>query len=210
MVQTDNVRDFYINNHEELKKFFIYKTGIRDPELIKDHMQDFYHKLESSKSLETYDKKLGSFNTYVLNYLCWMLPIAAKKNMHVKYEILSHIKLDKDNCRFKNIFSYVSASEDNSYLSIDGNCSSVSLNLNDEANVEFKDYMDKFKDYIKKTENKLTSSRMLEVIDLKIMGYKASHIARILRFTDMTISLLNKRLKEKYAVWEEKVQKEVA
>lgn len=100
MVIVKNVGDFQRKNEDELKAFMIHKTGIYDPEMINDTLQEFYARLIQSKALESFDDKRAptakenqlNYEKWVCNNFCWLLPMLRKKN----HRGMLKIKLSKE------------------------------------------------------------------------------------------------------------------
>jgi len=89
MVVTKDVAGFVRHNEKDLRHFMSYKTGIYDKDLIDEAIQEFYIRLIKTRALETYDCEEGSFDTYVMNLFCWLLPLLKKKNFRFNHKVVS-------------------------------------------------------------------------------------------------------------------------
>jgi len=74
-----------------------YKTGISDKDVVDDTLQEFYHRLITTKALETYDEQRGAFETYIMNLFCWMLTTLARHNFRYNHEVTSTVVITNQN-----------------------------------------------------------------------------------------------------------------
>lgn len=120
MVVVRTVEEFQRYNEKELRSFVTYKTGIVDKDIIDDTIQEFYLKLISSRSLEKFNGNEGaSFNTWVCNLLCWLLPVLKSKNFNIKYRPIGSMEdLNNDPSIKEDLWNYVHDSVYNSSMSL--------------------------------------------------------------------------------------------
>lgn len=199
MIVVRNVRDFVKLNDKEVRKFFQYKTGIMDPDLIQDHLQEFYKKLHVSKALETYDENRGNFDTYIMNQLCWLLPYLARKNSRFQHPSISCVSVTKKGFDTdEDVYNFVS--HEFGMYKIDRQFSSQRQGYEDSIMEE--DFVDGFRKFIRKTESKRMASHMLCFIDQRTLGCRSCEIADTLRVSDNMVAIIKRKVRRKYELWQ--------
>lgn len=199
MIAVRNVRDFVRINGEEVKRFYQYKTGIRDSDIVQDNLQEFYKKLMTSRALETFDESKGSFDTYIFNQLCWLLPYLAKKNSRLRHPAISYVSVVKKGMETEeDVYDFVA--HEYSMFKIDYQFSSHFHDY--EEAVATKDYIRRFQNFIKDTETPNEASQMITFINQKKVGCRSCEIARLLNITDSRVNQIKRKLKSKYELWQ--------
>lgn len=196
-----DVESFVEKNGKQLLKFFKYKTGIFDEDLIHEHIQDFYLKLIQTKALEAYDEKAGEFETYVLTLLCWMLPYMAKKNVAIHHSFLTSMRIQgKNGFEVEEIWDHVSNFEGlNTYKICSSPCTPSSFT--EDQNDLFDIYVEEFKEYIDRTESASLSHQMHIFIDLRQEGFKSTDIAKYLNVSDNMVKFIKQKLQKRFELW---------
>lgn len=195
-----DVKEFVDKNESQLQKFFIYKTGIKDKELIREHLQDFYVKMIQTRALESYSVDKGSFDTYISTLLCWLLPARAKKNVSVQYKFVSSVK-KKDQCfrEEDEVWDHIGNFE--GPFKVDFSPCTPRI-LDDPDEKLFIQYLDDFKEYIKRTESAKSSDSMLIFLQRKQEGCNSSEIAIALGVSDNMVKIYKQRLRRKFEIWQ--------
>lgn len=194
-----DVKSFVEKNGEQLQKFFIYKTGIFDRELVHEHLQEFYVKMIQTKALETYSEKEGSFEAYIYTLLCWMLPYKAKKNVAVQYEFITRVRRE-DQTAFDadDIWDHLGTFE-GPYKVDFSPCTPRILEERDEE--LFNQYIEEFKEYISETESERVSYQMFTYLEGKQNGCNSSDIAKILGVSDNMVKFIKQKVQRKFELW---------
>jgi len=199
MEVVQDVKSFVKRNGGQLQKFFIYKTGIIDRELIHEHIQEFYLKLIKTKALEQYREEKGSFDSYILNLFCWLMPQMAKKNHSVHHSFISCVQDKRRGAsEAEDIWDHLSNSE--GPYKIDFSPCTPRI-LDDGEEDLFLRYLEDFKAYISKTENDLNVHQMLTLLDKKQAGCKSTDIALILGVSDNMVKIIKQKLHRKFEIW---------
>jgi DNA-directed RNA polymerase specialized sigma24 family protein len=194
-----DVETFVEKNGEQLQRFFIYKTGITDRELIHEHLQEFYVKMIQTHALETYDEEKGSFDTYISTLLCWLLSYKKRKNLSIKYKFISSVSTDSQSVSEESdIWDHVSISEGNFKVDFSP-CTPRIFDNTDEY--MFNHYLNEFKGYIHKTELPRNRDRMLTFLECKENGCNSSEIAVVLGVSDNMVKIIKQKLREKLERW---------
>lgn len=194
-----DVKSFVTKNGEQLQRFFIYKTGITDRELIHEHLQEFYVKMIQTHALETYDEEKGSFDTYISTLLCWLMSYKKKKNLNIKYSFISSVCVDSQSlCDESDIWDHVGTFEGNFKVDFSP-CTPRTFDNSDEE--IFNHYLKEFKEYIHITESPKNIDRMLTFLECKENGCNSSEIAVVLGVSDNMVKIIKHRLKEKFGRW---------
>jgi|WetSurMetagenome_2_1015567.scaffolds.fasta_scaffold545873_2 hypothetical protein len=194
-----DVKSFVERNGEQLQRFFIYKTGITDRELIHEHLQEFYVKMIQTRALESFDEKEGSFDTYISTLLCWMLPYRAKKNVSVQYKFVSRVFRDgRPECDAEDVWDHTGTFE-GPYKVDFSPCTPRSFDENDEE--LFSQYLKDFKKYIQKTESEKVTHQMFTFLSGKQMGLRSSDIAILLGVSDNMVKIIKQRIQVKFERW---------
>lgn len=191
-----DVKTFVRKNGEQMKKLFIYKTGITDRELIHEHLQDFYVKMIQTGALESYREDQGSFENYIFTLLCWLLPYKAKKNVSVKYQFLSQIRTES--LSLEDIWDHAGNFE-GPYKFDFSPCTPRIVEENEE--ILFQQYFRDFKKYIQKTEEYRSCDQMITFLDLKESGCKSSDIAVFLGVSDNMVKFIKQKVQRKFLKW---------
>lgn len=194
-----DVKSFVEKNGDQLLKFFVYKTGIIDRELVHEHLQEFYVKMIQTNALERYQEEKGSFDTYISTLLCWLMPQMARKNINVQHEFVSQVKFShKGNIDVCDIWEHTS--KNNGPYRIDFSPCTPRVIDDDEEN-DFSLYLDNFKEYIVRTESKKCSFQMLTFLDKKAEGCNSSDIAIVLGVSDNLVKFIKQKLQGKFEIW---------
>lgn len=194
-----DVESFVAKNGDQLQRFFIYKTGITDRELIHEHLQEFYIKMIQTHALETYDEEKGSFDTYISTLLCWLLSYKKKKNFSKKYKFISSVCIDNQSMSEESdIWDHVSISEGN--FKVDFSPCTPRI-FDDTDEYMFNHYLKELKEYIHSTESQKNRDRMLTFLECKENGCKSSEIAVVLGVSDNMVKIIKQKIKEKFERW---------
>jgi len=194
-----DVKSFVKKNGEQLQKFFIYKTGIIDRELIHEHLQEFYIKMIQTRALETYSEEEGSFDTYISTLLCWMLPYKAKKNMSMQHDFITRVRQgDQTIYDADDVWDHLGTFE-GPYKVDFSPCTPRIIEERDEE--LFNQYLEEFKEYISRTENQRTSYQMLVFLDGKQNGCNSSDVAKILGVSDNMVKFVKQKIQRKFELW---------
>jgi DNA-directed RNA polymerase specialized sigma24 family protein len=199
MEMVRDVETFVNKNNSQLKSFFKYKTRILDKDIIEEHIQEFYYKLIHTNALENFDEKKGSFDTYIATLLCWLLPYKAKKNVSVKYEFISYVKVEKAmKTNVEDIWDHI----DKEYGPYKIDCSFYNPSMLDESEETLISLdIQEFKEYIKKTEKGRLAEQMLTFIEKRYEGLLSADIALILGISDNMVKIIKKKVRRKFETW---------
>jgi hypothetical protein len=199
MVEVRNVKEFAVKNEEQLIRFFKYKTGIFDKDMVDEHIQEFYVKLIQTKALEGYDKKKGNFDTYIATLLCWVLPAMAKKNVSIQHEFVSVAKQIRHGVsEFEDIWEHTTdftgpyKFDRTGFIPDTGECSPDEL---------FEQCLKEFKEYLKRTESENSFKQMMIYLEYKQEGFKSAYIAKVLGVSDNLVKLIKQRLQKRFILW---------
>jgi len=225
MVVVKTVKEFFLKNDQQLKKFMQYKTGIYDTNLINETVQEFYIKLIQSNALESYDPEKNSFDTYILNLFCWMLPYLSKKNFRYKHAAIPRKSLKyydvEDATEERHFFDYrlmsyvqrvddkVWGVEDDIFNYVhDRNpdyvpSTAYDSSLFEDTNPEALKYVEDFKRYIRNTETSKNADRMILFIEQKFQGCRSFQIAEMLGVSCNMVKFIKQNLQKKYTRWQQ-------
>lgn len=198
MVQVRDVREFARKNEKHLKRFVSYKTGIIEKSLVDEIIQEFYLNLLRSDALETYDEKLGSFETYIMNRLCWIFPQIKKKNVRIQHSLVSHVQHRSSRI---DVWEYVGKDKKNYNIDPNFFCS---YNITCQDEEECRQCLEEFIEYIKKTEEPTKAERMISVIRHRAAGCKSVDIAGMLKVSPTMVKLIKRDAERKYKEWYDK------
>lgn len=199
MVKVRDIKKFAALNEDHLVRFFHYKTGISDPQITKDYIQEFYLKLSKTGALENYDEKLGPFNTYVMTFFCWILYHFKNKNFRKKYKIISDVKIrNKNSEKLCDIWEFVNNSIGPYRIDVSY---SLHSSFEEEIDISLQNYLKEFKEYIKRTESKHKAHQMIVFLDNKKDGCMSRDIARMLGVSDNMVKIIKKDVRTKFDSW---------
>jgi hypothetical protein len=194
-----DVKSFVKKNGKQLQNFFIYKTGIRDRELIQEHLQDFYLRMIQTKALELYKEDKGSFDTYISTLLCWLLPVKAKKNVSVQYDFITKVRIGMQTIfDADDVWEHIGAF--NGPYKIDFSPCTPRV-FDEEEESTFNQYLNEFKDYVKNTESRNSANQMITFLDCKKIGCNSSDVAAILGVSDNMVKFIKQKLQRKFDRW---------
>lgn len=216
MVAVRTVKEFAEQNEQELKSFMIYKTGIRDEEIIRDTVQDFYVKLIESRALDKFDPAqvtYGSlekcFSTYICNLFCWLLPMLAKKNFRARFNVISAVHFRNSPASYFNyatdVWDYTMTDNNtNPYVSfcVDPHYGASHTSVDEEyvAHATFED----FREHVVETEKPKKADRILELIDRRAEGCTSRDVASILGLSGNMVKMIKNHAREKFYHWADK------
>lgn len=194
-----DVQSFVEKNGTQLQRFFIYKTGITDRELIHEHLQEFYVKMIQTRALESFDENQGSFDTYISTLLCWMLPYLAKKNVSAQHDFITRVfKKGQPETDAEDVWDHMGTFEGPYKIDF----SPCTPRIFDDGDEElFSQYMEDFKKYIKRTESKKVTHQMFTYLSGKQNGCCSSDIAILLGISDNMVKIIKQRLQVKFERW---------
>lgn len=199
MEMVKDVKTFVDKNNSQLESFFKYKTKILDKDLIEEHIQEFYYKLLHTNALEHFDEEKGSFDTYIATLLCWLLPYKAKKNISVKYEFISYVKVEKAmKVKTEDIWDHIDK-EGGPYKIEYSSYNPSMLDEYEETSISLD--IEEFKEYIKKTEKGKSAKQMLTFIEKRDEGLLSVDIAIILGISDNMVKIIKKKVQRKFETW---------
>lgn len=199
------VRDFALKNSDDLERFMIFKTGIRDPDVIKDTIQEFYVKLIETRALDTYDPARGTFKTYIMNLFCWLFPILANRNVRMKYTFLSSMKDHSQNGHwngcYTDIFDGVATGGNGPYVEhvVDGCYAVSSIHENEEVEADIS--MREFIDYLHRTQSRKAAARLVPYIEHRTEGCNGADVAKILGVSNNMVKIIKENAKRSYEQW---------
>jgi hypothetical protein len=229
------VEEFVEKNDKELRKFYVHKTGIYDRDMVHDAIGEFYLNLMESDALFSFgkteddavygkrdekggytivrgipeDKCLASFNTYITNRLCWLLPVLARKNFRhkrahlpkgcqkecyqnstpneedsasrasVDYTLMSTVTVCDNKLWAEEKDVFELVGKRHAVLKISNACDSSLLDEGEDPTVT--GYIDDFKAYIRRTERPAMAEKMIVYLDNKLEGCKGVMIAGMLK-----------------------------
>jgi hypothetical protein len=84
MYETTSYEVFYRKNLDDLKKMFIWKTKVKDPDLVEELISKFILHMIENKILEKFNKKLSRYSTYVTTCLLRFAQKEANKGKSLK------------------------------------------------------------------------------------------------------------------------------
>lgn len=202
MVKVRDIKEFAVLNEDHLIRFFQYKTGVSDPQIIKDYIQEFYLKLFRTGALENYDEERGPFNTYVMTFFCWILSYFKNKNFRNKYNAISMVKIRHRNTeKYYDIWSLANSTIGPYRIDMSHPLHS---SFEEEAENSLQNYIHDFKDYIKRTESKHRAHQMIVFLEGKQDGCKATDIARMLGVSDNMVKIIKQKVRTKFDLWKKR------
>ena len=194
-----DVKSFVKKNGDQLKKLFIYKTGITDRELVQEHLQDFYVKMIQTDALKSYKEEEGSFENYICTLLYWLLPYKAKKNVSVQYKFISQITEDKmDQIPSRDIWDHAGNFEGPFKFDFSPCTPRIA---DDSERYLLNQYLREFRGYIFKTEPEKNRNQMLTFLNCKLYGCRSTEIALILGISDNMVKFIKQKVQRKFARW---------
>lgn len=191
-----DIKTFVRKNGEQMKKLFIYKTGIKDQELVKEHLQDFYVKMIQTGALESYKEDRGTFENYIFTLMCWLLPQKAKKNIAIKYTFVSQVSTDS-NTR-EDIWDH--AGDFSGPFRFDF-CPCTPRIVEEQEERTYCQYLKEFKEYIVSTETVHSSDQMITFLTMKEEGCRSSDIAIHMGVSDNMVKFIKQKVQRKFERW---------
>ena len=191
-----DIKTFVRKNGEQMKKLFIYKTGIKDQELVKEHLQDFYVKMIPPGALESYKEDRGTFENYIFTLMCWLLPQKAKKNVSIKYTFVSQVYSEPNTC--DDIWDH--AGDFNGPFRFDF-CPCTPRIVEEQEERTFCQYLKEFKDYIISTESVHCRNQMITFLTMKEEGCRSSDIAIHMGVSDNMVKFIKQKVQRKFERW---------
>jgi len=212
MIRVSNVDDFAKMNESDLKRFMAHKTGIHDSDIIRDTIQEFYVKLIETKALDTYDPKLGTFKTYIMNLFCWLLPVLANRNHRTRYTLVSWVKETGRN-QGSNDKGVVDVYERTASLGmspyIDNvvdpryHASHVSIDEDMHADIDLREFMR----YVERTHTEKNAERIRIYLANRTSGCNGADVAKILGVSNNMVKMIKEQVRESYEEWRGKIMK---
>lgn len=194
-----DVKSFVKKNGDQLKKLFIYKTGITDRELVHEHLQDFYVKMIQTDALKFYREEKGPFENYICTLLYWLLPYKAKKNVSVQYKFISQVTEDRmTQIPNRDIWDHAGTFE--GPFKFDFSPCTPRITDDSERHL-INQYLSEFRDYIYKTEPEKSRNQMLTFLNCKLNGCRSTEIALILGVSDNMVKFIKQKVQRKFARW---------
>jgi len=84
MIETKSYDTFYRKNLDDLRKMFIWKTRVRDPDLVDELISKFVLHMIENEILEKFNEKIAKYNTYITTCLLRFAQKEANKEKSVK------------------------------------------------------------------------------------------------------------------------------
>jgi DNA-directed RNA polymerase specialized sigma24 family protein len=204
MVVVKTARDFFVKNHKELKAFAVYKTGISDADVINDLVQDFYVRMITSKTLDTFDPNQEDhesvkclFESYICYLFCWQLPYRKKKNYRVHLRAYSVCKKDsKIGKQEYDIYDHVGSDAD---IKVDPVYDAAIVTDEKEKHLDW--YIERFKEYILKTESPKEAHRLVTLLESRYEGCNSRDVAVMLGVSDNMAKIHKQKLHKKFKEW---------
>lgn len=204
MVVVKTERDFFVKNDKELKRFAKSKTGILDKELINDLVQDFYVRLIQSETLKTFNPshlEYGTvkdlFEAYICNFFCWQLSYLKKKNYRVQLKAYSICKKESRIGREEyDIYDHVGPEAD---IKVDPVYDASIVTGEKEKHLDW--YVQRFKEYILKTEPPEEAYRLVTLLESRYEGCNSRDVAVMLGVSDNMAKIHKKKLYKKFKEW---------
>lgn len=206
MVVVKTIEEFYQENDQQLRDFMVYKTGIKDQDIINEAIQEFYIRLINSKVLEEFNEdnvKYGSvekvFETWICNMLCWVLPVMKKKNFRKDGKMVSRVKVNLGDSETEmDILDLIDIQDSNFRISEDFEESRLIPNQTlTKENLIFDDLIK----FIKRTEPDKKAQQMISYIEYRREGLLGTDISVILKVSNSTINTLKNNIAKKVAEW---------
>lgn len=212
MVRVKSVDEFARHNEGDLRRYMSYKTGIRDSDIIRDTIQEFYVKLIETRALDTYDPARGTFKTYIMTLFSWLFPVLANRNPRAKYTFVSWVRENgrgksADDESVVDVFERTASLGDSAYIDnvFDPRyaASHVCLNEDLHADIELGDFMR----FVRRTQTEKSSQRIRSYLLLRRSGCNGADVARILGVSNNMVKMIKERVKESYEEWRGNVMK---
>lgn len=205
MVIVRTVEEFHKYNEKELRMFMIYKTGIRDKDLIDDTIQEFYLRLLKSKALEKFDPHVCEnkdlkilFQTWVCSYFCWLLPLMKKKNFRKRFEIISNVVVERKGKEEEvSVFDFL-GNEEREYA-ISNSYYYDNIKLNEEFDIKIN--LESFFKYVRKTEKPKKADQIISYINYRIVGLKGIDISILMGVSNPMVNTIKGRAVQKLSKW---------
>lgn len=212
MVIVKTVEEFHLQNEHELRNFMMFKTGIRDKDMIDDTIQEFYVRLIKSKVLEKFDESeatYGStqtlFETWICNMFCWLLPVMKKRNFRDRFDVISSVLVERGGVKdFVDIWE--SLGKSSSYttdFSVDTEYHTDQVGLT--GITEYEHDVASLIRYIESTEEQQKAQQLVSYIQYKIEGLNGVDIAGLLKVSNAMVSTIKNNLYVKMREWKENV-----
>lgn len=212
MVRVTNVDEFARKNEGDLRRYMTYKTGIRDSNIIRDTVQEFYVKLIETRALDTYDPKLGTFKTYIMTLFSWLFPVLANRNPRARYTLVSWVQQNgrgkgNDDDAIVDVYERTASLGESPYIDnvVDPRYAASHVCLNDDihANIELGDFMR----FVQRTRTRKAASRIHSYLVHRTSGCNGADVARILGVSNNMVKMIKEQVKESYEEWRGKVMK---
>lgn len=210
MVIVKTVEEFHRQNEQELRDFMMYKTGIRDKDMIDDTIQEFYVRLIKSRVLEKFDESeatYGStqtlFETWICNMFCWLLPIMKKRNFRDRFKVISRVLTERGKSKvFVDVWESVGSS---SFYSTDFNIAAGYYNdqIGLTGLTEFEHDVESLIRYVRATEKPEKADQMVSFIRYKLEGLNGVDIACLLQISNAMVNTIKNNLYLKMREWKE-------
>lgn len=208
MVIVKTVEEFHRQNENELRDFMMFKTGIRDKDMIDDTIQEFYVRLIKSKALEEFDENIARpgteqtlFETWICNMFCWLLPVMKKRNFRDRFEVVSTVSIERNGCEADiDVWDVVS---DSSGLGPDFSVADgyYSDHVGLESLEMFEHCMNSFIRYVERTESSEVAYQLVTYIRNRDTGLNGVDISMILKVSNATVNSIKNTTLRKLKEW---------
>lgn len=206
MVPVRTVEDFQKKNEAELRSFFSYKTGIYDPEVHDETIQEFYVKLIESRALESFDpakRNIGTeescFNQYIISLFCWMLPVLKRRNPNVNYQLMSRVDIGETTPKRVDIWELLSKNFQHTNFQVEESFNTSALE--DQQEQEAHQLLEDFISYIHRTESQTKARKFELYLRRKMEGCKATDIAIMLGVSNYMVTIIKQDIHKRFKHW---------
>jgi len=209
MVVVKTVKEFYEKNHNELRSFMMYKTGIGDADLINDTLQEFYLRMVQCNVLEAYDAHLApnekenrqNFESWICYRLCWVFGIMKKRTQKEDlYNTISQVeKLEDGSSEPMDIWEVVDTTKKNKYFTIDGHYHVSQIEQEEEADVN--KHLNAFARHIERTLPEDKSEKIKNYMSYKVQGLNSVDIGSIMNISNTAVNMIRDDAKLRYEQW---------
>jgi hypothetical protein len=206
MVVVKNVRDFAVQNEEDLKRFMRFKTGIYDEDIIRDTIQEFYVKLIETRALDkfnvdrvSYGSVEALFDTFICNLFCWLLPIMARRNHRARYDFFFRVVCGCAYMGQPDVWEHLG--EHSMMYRVNELYHAAHVSQTEEEEIDRR--LDEFIEYLKRYEESPKKVRRMEIyLRHRNDGCSGVEIAGMLSVSNNMVKLIKKDLRAKFDAWE--------
>jgi DNA-directed RNA polymerase specialized sigma24 family protein len=207
MVVVKTVEEFYKKNHNDLKSFMMFKTGITDTDLINDTLQEFYLRLVGHNILDTYDDKRApnekenkqNFESWIMYRLCWVFTYMKKKEEKEEhYNSISQVE-DIEDSSVKDIWEVIDTTKRNKFFTVNKDYHASLMEQEDENSVN--KHLNSFLRHIEKRLPEKRAGEIKKYMLYKAQGLNNVDIAACMGMSSTMVNFIKEDAARRYKSW---------